>query len=59
MAIWVKYEGKYEKQFYDIELIDGEVIEHLWPNAGYFHGDGTTVNGDSVKYFRVSKRQTA
>ncbi|MES2287654.1 MAG: hypothetical protein V4547_18305 [Bacteroidota bacterium] len=32
---WVKYD-EYEKQECDIKLRSGEIVKHVYPNAGYF-----------------------
>lgn len=36
MSKWIKYSGNYEKQEYDVKLVDGSVIKNCWPNAGMF-----------------------
>lgn len=52
---WVKFDGEYEKIFYDIETKDGEIICRCYPNAGNFHTpDGRGIDGEDVLNFRVS-----
>lgn len=37
MSEWQPFTGNYEKQWYDVLLPDGEVVECCWPNAGHLH----------------------
>jgi len=66
MAFWNKFNGNYEKLFYDIQIknrdktweCEYEVIEHCWPNAGKFHTpDGEVIDGKFIFYIRESKNQ--
>lgn len=34
MGNFTPWDGEYEKEFYDVELHDGEVVAECWPNAG-------------------------
>jgi len=34
---WIPYDGEREKEFYDIKLKNGEVIECCWPNSYYWN----------------------
>lgn len=44
-----KYDGEYEKTFYDVYTYNGAVIHHCWPNAGIFHsGTGQYIHGKDV-----------
>lgn len=53
---WVEYVGYYEKRFYDIELLGGEVICNCYPNAGGFHTpDARRIDGKDVRRVRFSK----
>lgn len=53
---WVKFDGEYEKVFYDIETKDGEISNRCYPNAGNFHtSDGRVVDGDDVLNVRISE----
>jgi len=53
---WVKFDGEYEKIFYDIETKDGEIFLRCYPNAGDFHTPkGQLVDGDDVLKVRVSE----
>ncbi len=55
---WEKFNGEYEKVFYDIELKDGEVIIHCYPNAGNFHTpDGRNIDGIEVLKIRESPEE--
>ena len=55
MNDWIKYEGEYEKEFYDIKLHSGEIIPNCWPNAGTFHtGLDRIVDGGEVSHFRLA-----
>lgn len=57
MSDWIKYTGDYEKEFYDIKLLTGEVYENCWPNAGTFHitgADGKVIDGNQVAYIKQS-----
>lgn len=39
---WKPWDGSYEKEWHDVMLPDGEVVEHCWPNAGVMcASDGT------------------
>lgn len=52
---WVKFDGEYEKVFYDIETKEGKVTKKCYPNAGNFHTpDGQVVDGEDVQMIRVS-----
>lgn len=52
---WVKFNGEYEKVWYDIETKDGEIINRCYPNAGCFHTpEGQMIDGDAVLNVRVS-----
>lgn len=72
MDDFIKFDGEYEKQFYDIVLYNGKfiidgklkynrpdfIIEHCWPNAGKFHTpDGTVIDGEDVYKYRRSRNQ--
>ncbi len=46
--MWIEYTGEYEKQFYNIKLKDGKIINNCWPNAGTFHTDGEVIDGHLV-----------
>lgn len=49
---WIKYDGDYEKEWYDIKLVNGQIIEKCWPNAGNFHApDGKQYK--SIEYIRL------
>jgi hypothetical protein len=51
---WRPYKGKYEKEFYDIELDSGAVIRSCWPNANTFHDtEQRQFAGFRVKRFRL------
>lgn len=50
---WLPFTGQYEKQFYDIKLHDGHVLEHCWPNADTFHTDMGVFAASLVKEYRV------
>lgn len=56
---WAEYPNDYEKVFYDIELDDGKVFEHCYPNAGTFHllDFDIYIKDERVKRFKVSKLQ--
>lgn len=45
-----KYEGGYEKQWYDIYTWNGVTITDCWPNAGTFHSyyTGKIYQGSEV-----------
>lgn len=32
---WIKFDGRYEKLFYDVLTPDGQIIERCWPNGGF------------------------
>lgn len=52
---WERFNGEYEKQFYDVVLDSGEVLVKLWPNGGMFvdaSGDDRTVPGERVVWMR-------
>jgi len=36
---WKTYNFSYEKEWYDIELDNGDIILQCWPNAGWFHSE--------------------
>ncbi len=51
---WIKYEGTYEKRFYDIVLYR-EVIYGCFPNVGTFHTpDGRVIENKYVRRIRPS-----
>jgi len=52
---WIKYTGEYEKTFYDIELMCGEIIYNCYPNANTFHTNGQVIEGKDVRNIRISK----
>ena len=53
---WIKYTGEYEKIFYDIELLWGEIIYNCYPNANTFHtSKGQVIEGKDVKNIKPSK----
>lgn len=31
---WLPFTEEYVKQFYELRLPNGTIIQHLWPNAG-------------------------
>lgn len=35
---FIRYDGNYDKQFYDVITFNGVLYKHCWPNAGTFHG---------------------
>ena len=45
-----RYDGNYEKAWYDIYTWNGALFHHCWPNAGTFHawGSGQVIEGDRV-----------
>jgi hypothetical protein len=50
--IWTQ-DFDYEKEFYDIKLEDGTIVEHCWPNAGklcYSGIKGPTSLPESIPY---------
>ena len=53
---WQKYEGRYEKEYYDIKTKTGKVYKQCWPNAGNFWPDkskkGEEVPGYWVDYIK-------
>ena len=52
-----KYNGNYEKTWYDIICFDLSQFEMCWPNAGTFHTtDGAQIKGEDVEFFRLSKK---
>lgn len=51
---WKSYNGEYEKEWYDIELESGDIIEQCWPNAGWFHSEHSVmIRENRVKRFRL------
>ena len=52
---WIKYTGEYEKIFYDIELMWGEIIRNCYPNADTFHtSSGQVIEGKDVQNIKPS-----
>lgn len=59
---WVKFDGNYEKEYYDVKLITGEIVESCYPNAGTFHvleennnyAQGAIIEGVVVAEIRLS-----
>lgn len=50
-----KFEGNYEKIYYDILLKDGKEIKVTYPNADMFHSlDNESVLADDVEMFKPS-----
>lgn len=44
-----RYDGEYEKAYYDVYTWNGTIFHHCWPNAGTFHADsGVYITGDRV-----------
>lgn len=57
---WQPYEGDYEKQEYDIRLLDGTVATNCYPHAGYFNSmsgeyDGQCFDENQVAEIRYSE----
>lgn len=54
------WDGGYEKQFYDVQLSSGVIIEHCWPNAGVMtpmDGSRSSWTPEDKINVRVSRRQ--
>lgn len=57
---WRKWQGRYQKIFYDIETTWGKIHIGCWPNAGYMNaadGTGRKWRPDQVKYIRRSIKE--
>jgi hypothetical protein len=55
-AKWKPYNFDYEKEWYDIELQNGDIIYQCYPNAGWFHSEHLGLFSESmVKRFRRCK----
>ena len=38
---WEPFTGDYDKRFYEVLIMAGHVVRHVWPNAGrLYHTDG-------------------
>lgn len=59
---WIKFDGSYDKEYYDVTLISGKVIENCYPNAGDFtvlkenagYKVSTEIKGSQVSLIRLS-----
>ena len=57
MAKWKRYEGDYEKEWYDIRLFNGVEYQLCYPNAGTFYtGDGDAFTEDDIEYYKPSNK---
>ena len=46
---WWKYDGDYEKRYYDIVTYNGVTHSKCWPNAGHFYSEsGSDIDGRMV-----------
>lgn len=48
---FVRFDGDYEKQFYQVISFNGVLYPNCWPNAGGFHsqtGEGRYLEGEDV-----------
>lgn len=43
---WIRFTGTYEKEWYDVQLHDGTIVETVYPNAGYFYSGIVTKKVD-------------
>lgn len=59
---WEPFTGDYAKEYYDIKLVTGDIVENCYPNAGTFHvlkengkfAQGYMIEGSTVAEFRLS-----
>lgn len=59
---WDTYDGAYEKEYYDVKLVTGEIVLNCYPNAGTFHvlkangkyAEGCVIEGNVVAEYRLS-----
>jgi len=59
---WIKFDGNYEKEYYDVKLLTGDIVENCYPNAGDFHvlkennnfAKGCVIEGGTVGEIRLS-----
>lgn len=44
-----RYDGYYEKAYYDVYTWNGAIFKHCWPNAGMFHAEsGQYIAGKDI-----------
>jgi hypothetical protein len=57
---WVKWDGNYIKQFYDVLVDKYNIVLHCWPNAGKMcamDGSGRMFEPQNVLAVRLSEFQ--
>ena len=46
---FIKYDGQYEKCWYDVYTWNGAIFKHCWPNADTFHSEsGQCIDGKNI-----------
>lgn len=57
MSEYIKYNGDYEKVYYDIKTYDGKEYSICYPIAGDFHTvAGKHIKGHDVELFKLSDK---
>jgi hypothetical protein len=61
MNTWMKFNGEYDKQYYDLKLKTGRLVTHCWPYKGTFNPVNRTnewpIEGWRIDEIRISEMQ--
>lgn len=54
VGVWFKYNGWRYKEYYDVKLYDGTVVNKCYPNGSGFHSEDCRVSDTDVEFLKLT-----